>query len=51
MEKRKAHLEWTRDVEREAAAEVKAEEKAYKKEMRRKQLAAVSKDDNGKPLW
>ena len=51
LDERKAHLLWTRQIELEAAAEVKKSDKAYKKEQRAKQLGNAPEDAEGKALW
>ena len=51
LDERKAHLEWTRQIELEAEAEVKKTNKAYKKEQRAKQLGNAPEDAEGKALW
>ena len=38
-------------LEAEAAAEVRAGDKAYKKERRAKQMGGAPKDEMGKSLW
>lgn len=51
LDKRISHLQWTRKIEMEAAREVKAGEKAYRREQRAKQRANAPEDESGKALW
>lgn len=51
LEGRIAHLRWTRQLEQEAAREVRAGDKAYKREQRAKQRANAVQDESGKALW
>ena len=51
LEKRKEYLQWRKQLEAEAEAEVRAGDKAYKKERKRLQKGGAPKDDMGKSLW